>query len=170
MIDYFLPVSITLGLITWGLVARWYILPWMNGQTLGDALTPLLLMNVLRYVGLAFLIPGVTDQVLDDRFAAPAAWGDLAAALLALLALVALHRNWKTAGTVVWIFNVFGAADLINAVLQGLRYTVDGHLGATYFIPALFVPILFVAHVVIGVVQLQHRTRQRPVDELSPTN
>ncbi len=156
MIDLLLPTSIAIGLLTWSLVAKWYVLPWTRAQSLEAALTPLLLLNALRYVGLAFLIPGVTAEALDARFAAPAAWGDLGAALLALLALLALRQRWSLAGILVWAFNIFGALDLVNAVLQGLRYTIDGHLGATYFIPAVFVPMLLVAHIVIAVVQIRH--------------
>ncbi len=163
MIDLLLTSSIAIGLLTWSLIARWYVLPWMWNKSLVDALTPLLLLNALRYVGLAFLIPGVTAEALDPRFAAPAAWGDFAAAVLALIALLALRKSWSAAGVLVGIFNVFGALDLINAVLQGLRYTIDGQLGATYFIPALFVPALLVAHVVIAIVQLRHRSTSHRV-------
>lgn len=152
----FLPLSIAMGLVTWTLIARWYVLPWADSQNLRDALTPLLLIHALRYVGLAFLVPGVTALPLDPRFAVPAAWGDLAAAVLALVALAAVRSGRAGAGLLILAFNLFGAADLLNAVFQGLRYTVDGHLGATYFIPALFVPMLLVSHVVIAVVQLRH--------------
>lgn len=161
MIDLLLPISITIGIITWVLVARLYVYPWMRRQSLADALTPLLLLNALRYVGLAFLIPGVTALPLDPRFANPAAWGDLAAAILALVALLSLRKNWASAGSIVWIFNVFGALDLINAVARGLRYTVDGHLGATFFIPAMFVPLLLVVHALIAILQLQWRRDAR---------
>jgi hypothetical protein len=156
MIDLLLPASIAIGLLTWSLAAKWYVLPWTRARSLEAALTPLLLLNALRYVGLAFLIPGVTAEALDPRFAAPAAWGDLAAALLALVALLALRQRWRSAGILVWTFNIFGAVDLLNAVAQGLRHTIDGHLGATYFIPALFVPMLLVAHGVIALVQIRH--------------
>lgn len=161
MIDLLLPASIVIGLLTWSLVAKWYLLPWTRSQSLEAALTPLLLLNALRYVGLAFLIPGVTAEPLDPRFAVPAAWGDLAAALLALVALLAIRRRWWAAGMLVWSFNIFGALDLLNAVAQGLRYTIDGHLGATYFIPAIFVPMLLVAHVVIALVQIRHASPAR---------
>ena len=156
MIDFLLPISIMMGLVIWALVARWYVLPWMSKRSLVDALTPLLLLNALRYVGLAFLITGVTAEPLDPRFASPAAWGDLAAALLAMLALLSLRRGWNSASALVWIFNIFGALDLVSAVLRGLRYTIDGHLGATYFIPAVYVPMLLVAHIVIAIVLLTH--------------
>jgi hypothetical protein len=158
VIDLLLPTSIAIGLLTWSLVAKCYLLPWMRAQSLEAALTPLLLLNALRYVGLAFLIPGGTAEALDARVAAPAAWGDLGAAVLALVALLALRQHWSSAGMLVWIFNIFGALDLVNAILQGLRYTIDGHLGATYFIPAVFVPMLLVAHVVIAIVQIRRGT------------
>ena len=157
MTNLLLPISIVMGLACWGLIARWYLLPWLRSRSLVDALTPLLLLNAFRYVGLAFLIPGVTAQALDPRFAMPAAWGDLAAALLALLALLALRRGWSSAGAAVWIFNVFGFLDLINAVTRGLLYTEDGHLGATYFIPVLIVPALLVVHVLVAILQLEQR-------------
>jgi hypothetical protein len=163
MIDWLLPISITMGLLVWALVARWYLLPWTRRQTLVEALTPLLLVNALRYVGLSFLIPGVTSKPLDPRFADWAAWGDLAAALLALLALAALRKDWKAALILAWVFNLFGALDLINAVSRGIVFTVDGHLGASYFIPALLVPALLVLHVVIAMVLLRSGNSMRKV-------
>ncbi len=98
---------------------------------------------------------GVTAQELDPRFANPAAYGDLLAALLALLAIVALRRDWRAAIPLVWIFNVEGTLDLLNAVVQGLRYTEDGMLGATYFIPTVVVPALLVSHVMVFVILLR---------------
>jgi hypothetical protein len=135
-----------MGLTAYSLIAKWYVMPWSLSQPRAKALAPILLFHCFRFVGLAFLIPGVTSQPLDPRFANPAAYGDLVAALLALLALVALRRGWRTAIPLVWLFNVEGTLDLLNAVTQGLRYTEDGSLGATYFIPTIVVPALLVSH------------------------
>jgi hypothetical protein len=98
---------------------------------------------------MAFLIPGVTSAPLDSRFADPAAYGDLLAAVLAIMAIVALRSSWKIAVPLVWLFNIEGTLDLLNALFQGLRYTEDGHLGATFFIPAVIVPLLLVMHYMI---------------------
>lgn len=164
MIDLLLPISIVMGLITWSLAAKWYAIPWLQDRDIAEALTPFLLFNALRYVGLAFLIPGVTSEPLDPRFANPAAWGDLTAAVLALLALAAVRGKMRYAVATVWLFNVFGALDLLNAVAQGLRFTVDGHLGATYFIPALIVPPLLVTHALIAIILLRSvRATESPV-------
>ena len=159
MIDLLLPASIVTGLVTWSLAAKWYALPWLRDRSLVDGLTPLLLLNALRYIGLAFLIPGVTAETLDPRFATPAAWGDFAAALLALVALTFLRKGWAFALPLVWIFNLFGLLDLLNAVTQGLRFTNDGHLGATYFIPAMLVPPLLVVHALIALVLVENHCR-----------
>ena len=45
----------------------------------------------------------------------PAAYGDLLAALLALLAIAALRMAWAGAIPLVWLFNVEGTLDLVNA-------------------------------------------------------
>ena len=142
----YLPVSLVLGLLIFSLIAKWYIGPLLAPLPRRDALTPLLLLHASRYVGLTFLIPGVTATVLDPRFAEPAAYGDLLAAVLALIALLALRLRWAVAIPLVWIFNIEGTLDLLNAVARGLLYTDDGQLGATYFIPAIVVPALLVSH------------------------
>jgi hypothetical protein len=104
---------------------------------------------------MAFLIPGVTFTTLDPRFANPAAYGDLLAAVLALLAIIALRLSWKAAIPLVWLFNIEGTLDLLNALYQGLRHTENGHLGATYFIPAVAVPLLLVTHYIIFILLLR---------------
>jgi len=149
MNELILPLSVIMGLLCFALAARWYILPTLDKHSLTDGLTALLLLHGFRYVGLAFLVPGVTSAPLDPRFANPAAWGDLFAAWLALLAIAGLRNNWRIALPVTLVANVFGLLDLINAVVRGLRYTPDGHLGATWFIPTVIVPLLVVSHFVI---------------------
>ena len=149
MQDFLLPISFVMGLIVYGLAARWYLVPWMKQRSLADGLAPLLLLHGTRFVGLAFLIPGVTRVPLDPRFADPAAWGDLLAAVLAIIAILALRKGWPGAITFAWIFNLFGTLDLVNALTQGMRFAPGGDLGATYFIPAVIVPLLLVTHGVI---------------------
>lgn len=154
-IDFFLPISMILGLIAYALIARWYVMPLLNSITKAQALVPLLLLHCFRYVGLAFLIPGVTSASLDPRFSVPAAYGDLLAALLAFLGILALRQEWRIAIPLVWIFNVVGLLDLLIAVTLGLLFTEDGTLGATFFIPAVIVPALIVTHIMIFLILLR---------------
>ncbi len=153
--DLILLLSMVMGLAAYGLIAKWYVMPVLLAMPRAEALVPLLLLHCFRFIGLAFLIPGVTSQPLDPRFANPAAYGDLLAALLAFLGILALRRGWRTAIALVWVFNVEGTLDLLNAVTQGLRYTEDGALGATFFIPAVVVPALLVTHVMVFIILLK---------------
>ena len=149
MQDLFLPLSLTMGVIGWSLVAFWFGVPALARITRRDHLAALILPHVFRYIGLGFLMTGVTAEVLDPRFSEPAAWGDLAAAALALLALLALRQGWSVATPVVWVFNIFGPLDLLYAVTQGTRFGQAPLMGATYFIPAVAVPLLLVTHFLI---------------------
>jgi hypothetical protein len=153
--DFILPLSIVFGLVSYSLIAKWYVMPALARRPRNEALAPLLFLHCFRYIGMAFLIPGVTTQTLDPRFANPAAWGDLLAAVLALIAIFALRLRWTVTIPLVWIFNIVGSLDLLNALFQGLRHTEDGHLGATYFIPAVAVPALLVTHYMIFVLLLK---------------
>jgi len=138
--------SVALGFVAWGIVAARYVWPALRNQPRADALCPLLLLHSFRFIGLAFLVPGVVSPDLPGAFARPAAYGDLIAALLALLALAGLRSRLGI--VLVWVFNIWGSADLLNAFYQGVIGVglEPGQLGAAYFIPTVVVPLLLITH------------------------
>jgi hypothetical protein len=84
---------------------------------------------------------------LSSGFAKPAAYGDLAAALLAIAASLALFKRWSFSIPLVWLFNLWGTVDLLFAFYQGVFGKLDpGMLGAAFFIPTAVVPPLLVLH------------------------
>jgi hypothetical protein len=139
-------ISIVLGFVTWGLVVGRYVWPALRTLPRADALRPLLLLHGFRFIGLAFVIPGVASADLPGAFARPAAYGDLIAAVLALIAYATLQSRIGLA--LVWVFNLWGTADLLNAYYQGrIGVGVEpGQLGAAYFIPTVVVPLLLITH------------------------
>jgi hypothetical protein len=142
-------LSVPFGLLAWGTVTALYIWPALRGLSPVDAIRPLLLLHAFRYLGLAFLVPGTVSPELPHALARPAALGDLIAALLALLALALLGSPIGTIA--VWIFNVWGTADLLYAFYMGARLVGQGkmlatYFGATYFIPTFYVPLLLITH------------------------
>jgi hypothetical protein len=145
--DVIFPLQFVLSLVVGALIARWYVWPRLVPLSTRHALLPLLFVHATRYVGLVFLVPSVVPPGLPGAFAKPAAYGDLIAALLALLAIVALRYEWPGALALTWLFNLIGVADLFYAVAQGLR--LDVQLGAAYYIPILAVPALFITHAMI---------------------
>lgn len=144
-----------LSLVVGGLIARWYVWPRLAALPAREALIPLLFVHATRYVGLVFLVPSVVPPGVPDAFAKPAAYGDLLAALLALLAIIALRHHWPGALPLAWLFNLFGVADLLYAVAQGIRFDVQ--LGAAYYIPIVAVPVLFITHAMIFLLLLRQR-------------
>src|ERR671931_848909 len=100
--------SIAFSLIEWGMVAARYIWPELRIRQRADALRPMLILHSFRFIGLAFLVPGVVSPDLPSAFAHCAAYGDIIAATLALLSLLSPPRG---AGIVLaWIFNLWGTA------------------------------------------------------------
>ena len=143
-------ISIVLGFVVWGMIGSRYIWPALRGRSRAEALRPVLLLHAFRFVGLAFLVPGVVSPDLPDAFARPAAYGDLTTALLALLAIATLGTRPGT--VIVWVFNIVGTVDLLNAFYQADRLGVGiapGLQGAAYFIPTVLVPLLLVTHVIV---------------------
>src|SRR6202158_870626 len=84
-------VSIAFSFIAWGIVAARYIWPELRLRQRAEALRPLLILHSFRFMGLAFLVPGVVSPDLPPAFAHSAAYGDIVAATLALLSLVLLR-------------------------------------------------------------------------------
>ena len=137
--------SIAFSFIAWGIVTGRYIWPQLRDQTRTDALRPILILHSFRFIGLAFLVPGVVSADLPAAFAHAAPYGDIVAAMLALLSLVLLPRGAGIASA--WIFNLWGSADILNAFYQAANAgLLAGQLGAAYFIPTVFVPLLLITH------------------------
>src|SRR5215510_6696909 len=144
-------LSVLMSFLAYGIVTKLYVLPRLRVMPREDALTALVVPHTFRFVGLSFLVPGVVSPSLSPDFAAPAAYGDLVAAILAIAATLSLRYRAIWAIPLVWIFNLWGTVDLLNAFYQG-QFGVGigpGSLGAAFFIPTVIVPLLLVTHVLI---------------------
>jgi hypothetical protein len=147
-------VSIIFSFIAWGIVTGQYLWPELRSRSRIDGLRPLLILHSFRFIGLAFLVPGVVAAELSGAFARPAAYGDLIAAVLALIALVALRSRLGI--LLVWVFNLWGSADLLSAFYKANSVgLVAGQLGAAFFIPTFVVPLLLITHGVVFQLLLQ---------------
>jgi hypothetical protein len=82
---------------------------------------------------------------LPSAFAHSAAYGDIVAAILALLSLLLLPSAAGVA--VAWLFSLWGSADLLNAFYQANHAgLLAGQLGAAFFLPTLALPLLLITH------------------------
>jgi len=110
-------VSIVFSFVAWGVVTGSLILPELRRRGRNEALRPLLMFHSFRFVGLAFLVPGVVSPDLPAAFAEGAAYGDIVAAALALLTLALLPGRLGIVAA--WVFNLWGSADILHANYEG---------------------------------------------------
>ena len=157
-------ISLAFSFIAWGVVLARYVWPKLRRQSRADAMRPLLLLHGFRFVGLSFLLPGVVSLDLPPAWALPAAYGDIIAAALALLALATLN---STVGIpLVWVFNLWGSADLVNAFYRGNQVGLEpGQLGAAYFVVTVLVPLLLITHGLVFQLLLQRDGPRRAFEK-----
>ena len=135
-----------LSLFVVSLIAHRYLAPQLARRSTNEALSLLLLPHMFRHLGLIFLVPGLVGDGLGRSFASMAAYGDLAAALLAIGAWLSLRANRPGAIVLVWVFNVVGTVDLANALRQAENVP---ELGVAWLVTTFIVPLLLVTHFMI---------------------
>jgi hypothetical protein len=152
-------ISALLSFVSSGVLAALYVWPWLRKQPTEKALLVLVAPHMFfRFIGLSFLVPGVVSPSIPMSFAIPAAYGDMLAGLLAIVATLALTKRVSWAAWSVWAFNVLGAADLVNAGVQGqLAGMAPGSLGAAFFIPTAIVPPLLTTHALVFLLLVRPR-------------
>ena len=150
-------ISVVLSTVSSSLAATLYVWPRLRIIDRDQALATLVAPHMfLRFIGLSVLVPGVVSPLLPGAFAIPAAYGDLVAGILAIIATAALSKHVSWAVAAVWLFNVWGTSDFVYAFLEGPRVLTDmGTLGAAFFIPTAVVPPLFVTHILVFLLLLR---------------
>ena len=143
-------LQLVLGYVAWLLCFSAYLLPRLRGMDRADAHRAIATLHSFRFFGLVFVVPGVIGAQVPAAFATTAAWGDFATGVLALLALLTFRIR-----PLFWLFtiafNVAGITDLVVDYANAMRLNlpaVAGQMGATYFIPIIYVPLLMITHIV----------------------
>lgn len=151
-------LSVLLSLVSSAVAGALLVWPALRSLDAHTALLWLVAPHMfLRFIGLSFLVPGVVSASLSEQWAAPAAIGDLAAGILAIIATAALAEGATWAIAAVWVFNIVGAVDLLYAFYRGARVRLDaGSLGAAFYIVTAIVPPLLVTHALIFVLLIRH--------------
>lgn len=141
-------IQLVLGYAAWALCFGTYVWPRLSSMGVADASRALAMLHSFRFFGLVFILQGIVGPEVPVAFAIPAAWGDLATGVLAMLAVTSFRVRplfWLS----VIAFNVVGAVDLALAYFHAVSLhlpEVSGQLGPAYLIPILYVPILVITH------------------------
>src|SRR5215813_12983034 len=143
-------LQFTFSLVVFAAVARWYIGPALRRLPLTDALVPLFLVHALRYLPSSAFAPGQIGAGVPADAMSAIAWGDLASAVLALIAAVWPRYRWTGAIAVAWIVNVVTSADWLYAgYLAASSRLVTYPMGGNWYIINYYVPVIGVIHLMI---------------------
>ena len=155
-------LSVAGALLTSAVVASVYVWPLVRAMPRHDALRLLAAFHAFRFLGMNFMVAGFVSPELSPGFASEVGWGDLIAATLALISMAVLSWRRSIAIPMVWIFNIWGTLDLLNAYYVGAtKIRNPGLFGAGIYIPALYVPLLLVGHALIFMLLLKPASETR---------
>src|SRR5262245_8110593 len=117
-------VNLLFSTTVFAIAAKLYLLPMLPRLEPRSVVIPILLLHAMRHLGLMFRASGAVLPGLPEQFAKPAAFGDLLAAILALVAnrqapctapldkwwqaLCAVVRRSSLARPLVGLFNIVG--------------------------------------------------------------
>src|SRR5260370_9609014 len=90
-------IQFTLSLVAYTLIAFWYVVPRLSGLPREGALMPLLWIHAFRIVGGTILAPGAVHLRVPTDFQLMIGYGDLATAVPALRAFLALRNTFPRA-------------------------------------------------------------------------
>ncbi|MBB5575295.1 MULTISPECIES: hypothetical protein [Rhizobium] len=172
---FIFQLHLVLGYVPWLLCFGAYVWPRLKAMNPVEAQRAIATLHSFRFFGLVFIVPGVVGPNLPAGFATPAAYGDFATGLLAILALLTVRTR-----PLFWLFiiafNVAGASDIIIDYYHGSQLDLPalaGQLGATYAIPIIYVPLLMITHVAAFYLLLRpqsQRIRTLAVDAAASTD
>jgi hypothetical protein len=125
-------------------------------------------VHVVRLLGISFIILYTAGR-LPAPFASAAGWGDIFVGATALPVAWFAYRRPTNVRSMIWIWNVIGIADLINAVGLGVISSPgpqrlifvepSSAIMATLpwlLIPGFLVPLLFAVHIGIFIRLAKH--------------
>jgi hypothetical protein len=165
-------IHLVLGYVPWLLCFGTYAWPRLKSMDRSEAQRAIATLHSFRFFGLVFVMPGVVGPDLPAGFATFAAYGDFAAGVLAMLALLTARIR-----PLFWLFvvafNLVGAADILVDYYHGVQLdlpALSGQLAATYWIPIIYVPLLMVTHVAAFYLLLRPKAAHSLVGDLSASS
>jgi hypothetical protein len=158
-------MQLVLGYLAWFLCFRVYIWPRLQAMDSFAAQRAIATLHSFRFFGLVFIVPGVVGAGLPPEFAPFSAYWDLATGLLALAALLSV-RIRPLFWFFVVAFNLVGFIDLVVDYYHAVAINLPaaaGQLGATYYIPIIYVPLLMITHVTAFYLLLRRAPKEASV-------
>lgn len=159
-----IPILLTqvgMATVAYSLVYLWYVRPRLAPRPLLVAVQPLLFIQVFRFTGLTLIAEGQVDPALPIDKLAQASYGDLASAVIALLALLLARRGSSVTVPLLWVLTAVGLLDFANVGRIALdARLLEFDLGAMWLAFSWYVPAVLIAHIAI----IDQLTTSRAID------
>jgi hypothetical protein len=155
-------LQLVLGYVAWLLFFGVYARPRLKAMDRVAAHRAIATLHSFRFFGLVFILPGFVGLHLPASFATFAAYGDLATGVLAMLALLTVRMR-----PLFWLFvvafNIVGIVDIVVDYYHATQNfpTVARQLGAGYWIPVIYVPLLMITHIFAFYLLLRAKPRAK---------
>ncbi len=154
-------LQMTLSILAFALIAAWFVAPRLAKLPLHDALLPLVVVHLFRYVALTLITPSQVSDKLPDTAAHLIAYGDVASSILAFIAAIFLRYRLPGAIPVTALFAIVSLADLVDAFIQGIGTNFSSyHLGFNWYVITFYVPALIVTNIMVIALLVRRKPRQ----------
>ena len=97
-------LQMTLSPLAYILIAAWFVAPRLTKLPLYDALLPLVIVHLFRFVALTLITPSQVSDRLPDSAAHLIAYGDVTSSILAFIAAIFLRYRLPGAIPVTALF------------------------------------------------------------------
>lgn len=139
--------QLTLSLLVCSLLTEWFVVPKLRELSQSQALLLLLIPQAFRHFGLFGLTQAYFEPYLPNAWALPIAIGDMATQITTVIAMIALRNGGNAGITWAWICTIVGTLDfLYSTFLTQTLHLPIYKLGAAWFLPMFFFPILLLGH------------------------
>ncbi len=145
-----LGIQSTVSIIAYALVFFWYVQPRLAKLPFAAAVAPMLLVQVFRLLGFTLLVVGQTDPSVSRSTLEALAYGDMLAAISALVAVLALRSQSSLAVPLIWIFTIIGFADVANVGRLAINADLfNYYIGVMWLVAIVYFPLVIISHVYI---------------------
>jgi hypothetical protein len=133
------------SLIVIAIIARWYLVPKLRQMSAFNAITALLWVHVPRYVTLILFSAQHEGYPISNQAALEAVVGDVAGAVLALLAIAVLPRLPRLGYWLSWALVLETAVDIVVGIIRKAHEPLWGKAsGVTWLILDVYIPFILI--------------------------
>lgn len=143
--------GLLISLIVYGLIAIWYVVPWIRKLDKRQALTAPLWIHVFRYVTLYLLVARREGYAISDQVLHVVVIGDLSGAALAMAAIIFLRMRSRLGPIFAALVLIASIADFVVGAYVRSQVGQDPEAtGVWWLVFVFFAPLVLVTLPLLG--------------------